>query len=276
MNYIKNILMGMVLGVSNVIPGVSAGTMAVILNIYDRLLDVISLDAKKIKKNIGFIMTIGIGAVVGILLFSNAIQFLFEKYNMPTNFAFIGIIIGSIPMIVSRAKEKRGIESKNWIPCLMTFILMLIMTIKEQGQSTEGVVLSLNLVTTMWLMITGAISAFAMIIPGISGSFIMLTFGTYDTVIGAIAELSTNPFSQQVIGVVVPVGVGVLIGLGLGVKLVKILLEKYNQATYMAILGLVVGSVFVIYPGFTFNPMGIISLGLLLLGMAVAYMFSEK
>ena len=87
--HVMNIFYGIILGVSNVIPGVSAGTMAVVLNIYDELLGAVSLKKEHLKKNLIFLATIGIGAVVGILVFSNAITFLFEKYNMPTNFLFI-------------------------------------------------------------------------------------------------------------------------------------------------------------------------------------------
>ena len=273
MQVIKNILIGIILGVSNVIPGVSAGTMAVILNIYDQLLDSLSLD--KLKQNARFLIAIGIGAVVGIIFFSNTIQFLFAEYNMATNFTFIGVILGSIPMIINHAKEEEPIKGTNYIPFIIMLGIMLVMSMDSGEGQAEDVMLKLNAVTGVWLMLSGAISAFTMIIPGISGSFIMLTLGTYSTVIGTIAQFTKTPFNPQVLATLTVVGIGVLIGLGLGIKLVRILLEKYKQATYMAILGLVIGSILVIYPGFTLNATGMISLGMMCIGAAVAYRFSD-
>ncbi|MGL4799471.1 MAG: DUF368 domain-containing protein [Cellulosilyticaceae bacterium] len=264
MEHIKNVFIGMVLGVSNVIPGVSAGTMAVVMNIYDKLLDAVSLDKEKIKQNFMFLMMLGIGVGIGIIAFSNGITYLFDYYPMQTQFAFIGVILGSIPMIIKHAKQEGAIRTVNWIPCLVTFGIMVAMVVAQSGnpEATE-VVLKQNFWSALGLFVSGAISAFAMIIPGISGSFIMVTLGTYHTVINAITH-----FNLPVIAVT---GVGVLVGLFGGIKLVKILLEKYNQATYMAILGLVIGSVLVIYPGFAFNSAGMVSLIVMILGMVVAY-----
>lgn len=269
MEHLKNILRGIVLGVSNVIPGVSAGTMAVVMNIYDKLLDAISIDKDKIKQNFTFLVTLGIGAVLGILLLSNGITYLLNTYPRETQFAFIGVIIGSIPMIYKNAKEEGGIRTINWLPCLVTFALMMVMLVMENNGQKTDVVLNYTIGSGIWLMLSGAISAFAMIIPGISGSFIMVTLGTYNTVVGALSVTHFN------LPVIIITGVGVLIGLLLGIKVVKSLLKNYNQATYMAILGLVIGSIAVIYPGWTFNISGMISLIVMALGIAVAYSFTK-
>lgn len=271
MEHIKNVLRGVVLGVSNVIPGVSAGTMAVVMNIYDKLLDSISIKKEKIKENFMFLCMLGIGVIVGILAFSNGITYLFDNYPMQTQFTFIGIILGSIPMVIRHAKQGGSIQKVNWIPCAITFAIMVAMVIAQNGNpEANEVVMKQNFWSALGLFASGAISAFAMIIPGISGSFIMVTLGTYHTVINAISVAHFN------LPVIIITGVGVLVGLFGGIKVVKILLEKYNQATYMAILGLVVGSVLVIYPGFTFNGAGLVSIGLMFVGMGVAYSFADK
>ena len=96
---LKNICAGAMVGVANIIPGVSGGTMAVVLGIYDRLIDSLSLRWQKLKKNFWFLLTVGVGALAGIFAFSVLIDYLLGHYNMPTNFAFVGIILGSIPMI---------------------------------------------------------------------------------------------------------------------------------------------------------------------------------
>ncbi len=119
-----------------------------------------------------------------------------------------------------------------------------------------------------WLIIAGMISAFTMIIPGISGSFILLTIGCYTTIITAISTFNVM--------LLMPFGIGVLIGLIGGSKLVRILLERYTQATYLVILGLVVGSVFTIFPGFSFSFSGIASVIALIVGAVVSYAFSQE
>lgn len=266
--HVINIFYGIILGVSNVIPGVSAGTMAVVLNIYDELLDAVSLKKEHLKKNFMFLATMGIGAIIGILVFSNTITFLFEKYNMPTNFMFMGIIIGSIPMVINHAKQGEKIRSKNWLPFVITFGIMIIMVFTKDTETNVVILREANLGMSLWLVFAGAISAFSMIIPGISGSFIMLTLGVYTSVITAVSEFNFM--------ILVPVAVGILIGLIVGIKIVKVLLSKYQQATYMAILGLIIGSVLVIYPGFTFNLTGFFALICMCIGMMITYSFADK
>lgn len=265
--HIMNIVYGIILGISNVIPGISAGTMAVVLNIYDKLLEAISLKGQKLKQNLPFLSTLGLGMVIGIILFSNAITFLFEKYNMQTNFLFMGMIIGSIPMIVNQAKKEVKIEKKNWIPFILSLSIMIIMSLADSAKDNTYLIREVNFGMSCWLVITGMISAFSMIIPGISGSFIMLTLGVYSSVVAAVSEFN--------LPILIPVALGVVVGLIGGIKIVKILLVRYAQATYMAILGLVVGSLLVIYPGFTFNATGFFALIYMCIGIMSTYYFSK-
>lgn len=266
--HIMNIVYGIILGISNVIPGVSAGTMAVVLNIYDTLLDAISLKGEKLKKNFPFLITLGLGMGIGIILFSNAITFLFKRYNMQTNFLFMGIIIGSIPMVINHAKKDNKITKKNWIPFILSLSIMIIMALADSAKDNTYLIREVNFGMNCWLIIAGMISAFSMIIPGISGSFIMLTLGVYSSVVAAVSEFN--------LAILIPVAFGILIGLIGGIKIVKILLTSYNQATYMAILGLVLGSVFVIYPGFTFNATGFFALIYMCIGIISTYYCSNK
>lgn len=268
MEYIKKICIGMILGVANVIPGVSAGTMAVILNIYDELLEAMSLDKQKLQANIKFLLSIGVGAVIGILIFSNMLNYLYEHFNKPTSFFFIGIIIGSIPMIWKQAARGQTLTFKKVIPFIVTLMVMAIMTYVGQKESTQVALTSLNMAQMLWIIFAAAISAFAMIIPGISGSFIMLTLGVYTTTITAISTLDFK--------ILIPIGIGVLSGLILGTQIVKKLLSRYRQGTYLAILGLVIGSLFVLYPGIQMNREGIISIILMGAGMQLSYTFSDK
>lgn len=259
---VKNILAGVVIGVSNVIPGVSGGTMAVVMNIYDDLINALSI--KKLKQNWLFLLTVIIGLGAGILLFSKAITFLFENYFMPTNFFFIGLIIGSIPMIYKRAAID-GIKPSGIIAFIIGLGVMIVMFVFKDVDNGQNIVRTLDAGMFAILFISAIAAAFSMVIPGISGSLIMLILGSYATVIAAVDELN--------IQILIPVGLGVVVGIFLALKVMKALLARAPGLTYFAILGLVVGSLISIYPGFAFDTMGLISVITLVVGTALALFF---
>lgn len=267
MELIKNILIGVVLGVANIVPGVSGGTMAVILNVYDKLLNAISLNLTKLKRNIVFLGSIAIGAGLGIITFSKALQYLYDHHTMPTNFFFIGIIIGSIPMITRHIKEGKQKKRATLLPFIIAFAIMVVISIYSPDSGNQAVVTTLNVPVFIWLLIASAVSAFAMIIPGISGSFIMLILGAYTTVINTISEFN--------ILMMVPIGIGCILGLGIGTNIVKKLLKFHEKSTYLAILGLIIGSIFSLYPGFNFNIEGLVSILLVIIGGFMSYYFSK-
>jgi len=284
----KNILIGMILGVANVIPGVSAGTMAVVFKIYDQLLDSISIDPKKLKKNANFLITLGIGIVAGILLFSKVITFLYENYNIQTNFVFIGVILGSIPMIYKKIVSEKKLEMGGIIPFVIPLIIMLYMAATGEESNTGILIENINITTAILFIFAGAISAFTMIIPGISGSFILLTIGCYETIIASISIVTSlalgllqgtvsfsNILSSHNLWILILFGFGMVIGLIGGSSLVQALLSNYTQGTYLVILGLVVGSIFTIYPGLPLNFTGISAILFMVVACVVSYMFSE-
>lgn len=265
------VICGVLIGVANIIPGVSGGTMAVILKVFDRMIEALSL--KNLKQNWLFILCVGVGAGAGILAFSKAIKFLLLHYPMATNFTFIGLILGSIPMIFKRAKE--GSKQKNGtfapfslVSFVAMFALMVGLSIINEGSLSNTVQTTMSVGTFIWLMACAAISTFAMILPGISGSFVMLLLGAYMTVITAVSDLNFI--------ILLPFAIGAVIGLVLGSRLVSVLLEKNPQATYCAILGLIVGSLIAIYPGFAFNIEGLVSIGLMVVAALVALWFSRE
>lgn len=128
MDAIKIILKGMVIGVSNVIPGVSGGTMAVVMGIYDQIIESINHFLKQPKKYLQFLIPLGIGAGVGILIFSRVILWLFEFYPMATNFLFIGLILGGCPLLYKEA-SKTKIKPMNWIYFIITLLILLVFSL---------------------------------------------------------------------------------------------------------------------------------------------------
>ena len=261
MNELKSFFSGIIIGIANVIPGVSGGTMAVILNVYDKILFAFSL--KQIKKNILFLGFLGSGTFFGILCFSRVITYLYDNYYMVLNFCFIGLVFGSVPLIYGKAKFQ-GVQAKNWIPFVLTLIFMIgisILKIIHDEANMDTVangVQSLPYTTMLvWLFISAFISTIAMLLPGISGSFMMLLFGCYTLVMKAIADMNLM--------ILFITALGVASGGLVGIKLIKIMLRKHPQALYFGILGLMIGSIFGIFPGFTLDIQGLLAV----CGMAV-------
>ncbi|MFA5658483.1 MAG: DUF368 domain-containing protein [Oscillospiraceae bacterium] len=270
MIYLYYILAGAVIGAANIIPGVSGGTMAVLFGIYDRLLDAISLNFKKLRKNFLFLLTIGLGLVIGILGFAKFMMFLYENYNVPTQFFFMGLILGSSPLVLRIATSTSSFRKINIIPFIICAGLLFLYSLLKQAEGVAQTALDFKL--GIILFSATAISTIAMIIPGISGSIVMKALGQYDTIITAIDGIfKDGQLNMNNVIILIPVVIGAGAGLLVGAKVISTLLKKFHQGVYFAILGLILGSLFVIYPdGFRFDAMGFYSILCLLCGAVVS------
>lgn len=268
MHYLKTVLHGLLIGIANAIPGVSGGTMAVILNIYDKIMYAFS--PKNLKENLKFLIPLGIGAVLGVFLLSNVIVAAMENYPMVLNFCFIGLVLGSLPAIYKRAKGDE-MHNRNWIFFAIGLGVMIFMTFVNPDATTNKTIAEFGGASPWfcgWLFFTGAIGCIAMILPGLSGSLILLLFGTY----GAIME-SIATFNFLLIGAT---GLGVITGGIIGIKVIKKMLRFHPQALYFAILGLMVGSMIIIWPGFALNAQGLIAAAGLIGFTLIAYFMSRE
>ena len=267
MKYIINLLKGMVIGVSNVIPGVSGGTMAVVMGIYDKIIYSVNNFFKDIKKNILFLGTLGIGAVLGILLFTNIIDYLLKNYNEETNFFFIGLILGTAPLLFKKVTENK-VKAGNLIGLIIGFIIVAGLAILEKVFPDAAFLSTIFKPNAIGFFVAGFIAAATMILPGISGAFVLLLIGLYEPIIEIVKS-----FDIINMGIV---GIGVISGFLLMTKLIEKIFNTYPQAAYCIIFGLVLGSVFVIFPGFTFGVMGIVSVISLILGFLIAYAIGKN
>ncbi len=272
MSYIRNLIAGLIIGVANIIPGVSGGTMAVLLGIYDRLINAISIKKENIKKNWLFLLCIFGGAVIGIVLFANILEYCTDNYNVPTQFAFIGLILGSFPFLWKQTVQKKRFAAYNIIPFAVTLALMFVISkLNPEGNIAQT---KITLPLFFILLSLGIVASVSMIIPGLSGSFMLKAFGQYDTVTESISRISKfwrDGFILDDFLILIAFGIGALIGILGGAKLIAIALKKFHQGIYSAILGLVVGSVFVIYPReFALNTQGFIAIGTFLIGAIIA------
>ncbi|MDR1835966.1 MAG: DUF368 domain-containing protein [Fusobacteriaceae bacterium] len=257
-------LKGLVIGSINVIPGVSGGTMAVILGIFEKLTESIScfVSAPRAKKYeyLKFLAAVGIGMGIGIVAFTNIVLYFLTRWPRATAVVFILMVLPSIPLIVKGLDKKNG---KN----ILFFVAGLILTgifvfLDAKYGSKEGGIGTPVVVTTGYcvkMLVCGAIAAGAMIIPGISGSLILLILGEYHHIIGFVGDLAKIPTLLKgyrgfgaFVGELhlIPVlffGVGVILGLLFVAKLLNFLLQRYKGPTLFFITGLVIVSLYQIW-----------------------------
>lgn len=260
MHSIKLLFIGIVIGIANVIPGVSGGTLAVVFNIYDQFIEAITFNVKKIWGNRKFVFPIVIGMGLGVLIFSKAIAFLYARFPLQTNYVFTGLVIGSIPLLWKQTTKKAEGEkfSAKKIAglgvCVAAGIALIIAFDFLEKKYGGGPVKSFDLPDFSWrlatrIFVAGIVGAIAMVIPGISGSLLMLIMGVYTIVYGAIPKMLVPETCVHALTLLLPNGVGVLLGILMGAKFINFVIKTAPNFAYAVILGLLAGSAYTLFPG---------------------------
>lgn len=280
---IKNIIGGIAIGVANIIPGVSGGTIMVLLGLFDKIMEAIS-NAFKIKiswqermKNISFLCIIGIGGVIGLVGFAKILEILFSNFEYQTLFLFSGLILFSIPML-----KKQEMKEQKISPIFLILGLIVIGFLAYFSNGKQEMILSLSELLTknfdviyiLTLIVVGAIAGAAMLFPGISGSMVLLVLGYYGLYKSYVANVTS--FEPNILIALVFIAIGVIIGIIISAKLTTYLLKNYKQNTMSFILGLVIMSGIVIVPFSGYN-LGIMisSMICFLVGGAIALGFEK-
>ena len=194
LNVVKHLVFGLLIGLSNVVPGVSGGTIACVLGVYEELLVLPSLDIKRIKERWQAVLPLFIGMGLGILLFARLITHLYNTYPIYTSYFFVGVIFASVSFLFDVSFEKGDKNTKEKIIKLSLFLLTLFIMTLFYVLKRRGIVFSFNgnernLLFYILLIFYCAIASAGMIIPGISGSFLLLLLGAYQ-----IQELTSGYF----------------------------------------------------------------------------------
>ena len=237
----RNLYRGFFIGISDLIPGVRGGTIAFILGIFDELSASISgLFSRDWKKHIVFLVPLVIGIGAALLLFSRVIENLLQNYHAQTQFFFLGLVIGVLPYIARKANVKKNFKIGHFFVVLMVgAALVSLAIVYPQDNST---ITTLTATNTIGLFFAGWAGSMAMLLPGISGSFVLLLLGVYSTAIGALSNLN--------LPIIAVIGAGVIVGFIVSSKIISYLLTHFRYTTFAVIIGLIIGSVFVMYPGF--------------------------
>jgi putative membrane protein len=246
---IKNILGGVAIGIANIIPGVSGGTIMVILGFFDEIIKAISnvfkFENENRLKDIVFLGQIILGAFIGLVAFANVLDWLFAHYATQTLFWFAGLIALSIPTLLKT--ELKG-NKISIIPLLIGAALVItifyLSPSKQEIQIVEFPLLTVKLMVE--LIIAGAVAGGTMLMPGVSGSMVLLIIGEYYLIKSYIANVLS--FDLHVLIPLGIIGVGIVVGILLSAKITSYYLEKYRGKTVSFILGLVGASAIVLIP----------------------------
>lgn len=247
---IKNIIGGIAIGIANVIPGVSGGTMMVILGIFNRMMEAISGIFKRVNPNrkddIIFIFQVLVGATIGIVGFAKILEILFEYYPTQTIYWFIGLIAFSIPLFVKG--EMKG-EKLAIVPFVCGLAIIFGLEFLNPGEGNTVVnpdfpPLSSGLFIKM--VIIGAISGATMIMPGVSGSMVLLILGEYYLFKSYLAHVTS--FSLDVIMPLGFMAIGIAFGIVVSAKLCQYFTRTHKAGFLSLILGLIIASSLVLIP----------------------------
>lgn len=265
----KNLYRGVLMGISDLIPGISGGTIAVVLGIYDRLLAAISgFFSKEWKKHLGFLIPLAVGMGSAILILSRVIEFLLARYYEPTQFFFTGLILGVLPFILRKAEARTKFKTVHVVALLISAGL-LASTAFLRTDATADPITTLTWASGIGLFLSGWLASMAMLLPGISGSFVLLLLGAYSTAIAALSSLN--------LGIIAVIGAGVVIGFVVSSRLIRYLLDRSPHMTYSVIIGLIIGSIVVVFPGIpSGSGMMAASIGTLLIGLGLAVFMGRK
>ncbi len=283
---IKLIAIGVVIGIANVIPGVSGGTMAVSMGVYDKLIHALTHIFSEFKQTLKLLIPIVIGAGIALVGLSKLIILALEYVPVPTNLFFIGLIIGGMPAIWNRLKAtEKKVGIGNVIATIAFFCLVVGFALLGEGESQDTAI-AFSLVNVLKLFGVGVIASATMVIPGVSGSMVLMLMGYYESILSNISLLVDGltsfdiPVMLQAIGVLAPFGVGVVIGIGVIAKLVEIVFLHLPNYAYCAIIGLIAASPFAIIIMSDFSQYTILSVAVgivtLVVGFAIAMKLGEK
>lgn len=225
MNFLIDCFKGVAIGAGAILPGISSGVLCVIFGIYEKLLDSILNFFKDIKKNMKFLLPIIIGVGIGILLFSNILTYLLNTFPIQTKSTFIGLILGSIPSLVTEVNQKRKFRLHYLIYLFIALFIGIFTVILEKNFS----VTSISNISFFYLVLCGFAMSIGVVVPGVSSTIILMLLGVYTTYLSSVSSIY--------LPILIPIGIGLIIGGITFMKLTKFMLDKFYAQTFYTIIG---------------------------------------
>ena len=249
MNYVLNFIRGFCMALADSVPGVSGGTIAFLLGFYDKFIgsldNLISGTKEERKEAIVFLIKIGIGWGVGFILAMLVLANIFESHIYLISSMFLGFVLFSIPLVAMEEKEVLKGKYTNLIFTVIGAAIVVLISVFNPAADVN--VADLSFGSAIYIFVAGAIAITAMVLPGISGSTLLLIFGLYLPIVSAIKEFLHMNFAY--FPALLIFGLGIIVGIIAVIKIIRMCLKKYRSQTIYAILGLMIGSLFSIVKG---------------------------
>ena len=259
-----NFFKGIIVGIGGIAPGLSGSVLLVIFGLYQKTINAIGTLFKNFKKNIAFLIPLFMGFGVGVLLFSKIVNYLLNNFEMYTRFAFLGLIIGTIPLFYKEVK-KEGFNNKYYILMAFSLILGLVFTYFSKGIFPK--ITNPNLFQSVILGIAVAASS---IIPGVDSAVILSAFGLYEIYVSSMANLDFS--------VLIPAGFGLVIGALIISFVINKIIKRYYTATFSIIFGLflaIIPSVLNESCVLGFNNSSVISIFIAIISFGISYFLGD-
>ena len=245
MKAIMDVLRGVAIGVANIIPGVSGGTMAVSMGVYDKIIGAVSGLFKHFKQSILILLPLGLGMGIGIVAFGYALRYLLAEHTLATCLTFVGLILGGLPILWVRLKESLAKKARKGAPvgeavCFAALLAFGVGMALLQGGDETVKALALTPGTALLLAALGLIASATMVIPGVSGSMVLMVLGYYNTILDLFGLILHN------VSLLLPFGVGVALGIFGIAKVIEYLFAHFPSQTFAGIIGLILSSPFAV------------------------------
>lgn len=254
---------GFFIGISIIAPGVSGSIMAVMMGIYDRLIDIISNPFKSFKKNVIYLFPMGIGAVLSIVLFIQIFNWMFEYLTIPAYLLFMGLIGGSLKDVFNEANK--GKMKKRYIIAIVIAILFAAAV----GMLTHvDVVQNTYSTNPLYFLLCGFIAGIVGMIPGMSVSMILMLLGVYQPMLDAVSKFE--------IITMLPVAVGFFAGMILLARFIKYLFKRFHSVAYFVVFGFMIGTLISIFPGLPQDALSwVLSIVMIAAGVGISVLFQK-
>ena len=230
----KNLFKGFIIGIGKIIPGVSGAVLAILLGVYDKSIDYINSFNNKKKESIKYLLPLGIGIILAIVIFSKIITFTLNKYNFLTMSFFIGLIIGGIPPIIKKTEKK-----DNYL-IVISFIVFFLISITNINNTY---IIKNNVIDIITILISGLLEAIGTVVPGISAAALLMITGTYNIIIEAISNITNISSLISNLKIIIPFIIGLIIGIIITIKIIDYLFKKYHNKVYSFVSGILLSSI---------------------------------
>lgn len=266
-DFFYRMLCGAFLGISVIAPGISGSIMAVMMGIYDDLINIISNPFKNFKKNFVYLLPMVIGAGVSMLLLIQALDFLFEHYPVPAYLLFMSLIAGSIPTVIKEARKDK-IKKRYFIGVFFALAFALSIGLLAKSEFVVAVDTANTASTAMriYLPVSGGVAGMMSMIPGMSVSMVLMMFNVYEPLLEAASSLDVMT--------IMPVGIAFVVGMVLFSNITKMVFKKFRTLAFLMVLGFMTGSIISIFPGFPTDLLNwVLTIIAVAVGLTISYIF---